>query len=106
MLRRVIIAAGIALMIVDSTATTIHAVDAAPRAAGPYSVMKTCGSKWVGGYATGTLTLTVNAAGHIETAYFYPYADRLDSQSTQHSGTVTVRSTGTITAWDGYCSNI
>lgn len=50
--------------------------------------------------------MTVNAAGHIETAYFYPYADRLDSQSTQHSGTVTVRSTGTITAWDGYCSNI
>ena len=94
------------VLTVGAAAPSAGAADATPRSAGPYSVMKTCGAKWVGGFATGIFTVTVNAAGHVEQAYFYPNADRLDSQSTQHAGTVTVRSTGTITAWDGHCSNI
>lgn len=90
-----------------STSMSVPAVaEAAVQTVGPFSVMKTCGTLWVGGYVTGKYSVSVNAAGHLETAYFYPLANRVDSQSAQHSGTVTVQASSTMSAWNGYCSNL
>ncbi len=95
----------IAIAVVVAMSTVL--ASALPAAAvGPYSAMKACGSLWVGGYVTGKGMVKVSAAGVAQSRYFYPAAGRVDSQSEQHAGTVSVQATISISVWDGYCSYI